>query len=421
MDQETGEENMGFLEESSDHEEMDDGSGIDGLTAINSWYPGRSTSFKFSAVCHDIPNDIYGIAAVFHLSNNTDSLYYIKVEGDSTSLDYGKKLSSTLLVNASQIDSVDCTSDDGSNIFIAYDRKNYNASWLRINGSTVYGPYSVYHDIPGRCSDFGKLSHIPRIAYNKNQYIVLVAYEGYDYSIDKEGCEVYTQAYHISGGRIHSDFFWWGEGMLHEGYDVEWNGSDMFILGVIFAEHAPPMMFASALFNYAGWYSHYEMIANWGDPITDPGFAWLKMTYTDGNKNIKDLLVVQTDAGSTYWIRTDGTKYSPGDNPRYDYGGIFDHYAVCEYWGSLNRIAHTFNGMIFFNPGPPPVIGWYTRHMHWDQKPNDPLEIQNLNNNYYPDSCNADASSSLDDPEVLLVSTKAPDADYKVYWNMETQ
>jgi hypothetical protein len=101
-----------------------------GLTAIQSWKPSTSTQeFKSAAVCHDITNDVYGVAAIFR--NTTQYvLYYFRVDGNSLHTStYGKKISSRVLEsNATGIYNVDCTQDGQDKIFITWDVHGLNST-----------------------------------------------------------------------------------------------------------------------------------------------------------------------------------------------------------------------------------------------------------------------------------------------------
>lgn len=120
----------------------------------------------------------------------------------------------------------------------------------------------------------------------------------------------------------------------------------------------------------------------------------------------------------TCWLTQNGDMVVDTDNP-YDNGTNFDKFATCEYWGELNRIAHTYRSLFVVYPGFPPILIMRTVHYHWYYNPSPPYESYGLNDGYYPEACNA-ADTTIDD-EVLLVSSIAPNGNNTMYWNIEPQ
>jgi hypothetical protein len=413
-----------FYPEASDEVESGIEMETDGLTPLTYWAPTDSTKFKYAAVCHDLVNDIYGIAAVFerNISGNIrDSVYFLRVEGDSADPNYGKMLAYTRLETAYRIDSVDCTQNDSDSIYVAYDRKLLNARWWKITGYSLFGPYEISQgSSTPACYPY---THRPRIAFGDPSHPnVHIVYEPYIFSTPEHpGCEVCAQTFTDSGSSINDDCTFWGDNMTHTIYDVEWNGSNLFVVVLPYHVDAATSYLDYIQYDYDGDHMAEGHIQSFIDEPSPPFPGVVKIVNTYYHYNQYHYFIVQTDKASTYWLGYNGQRMIVAHNPRYDYGGSNgDKFAVCEYWGlTPNRIAHTYKNHSVVFPRP----AYNTVHWQWDRVPslNDPHETYYINDGFYPEACNA--ADTIDDyDEVLLVSRKnVSPPDYRIFWNIEPQ
>jgi hypothetical protein len=398
-----------------------------GLTPIRSWPPDSYPyfyRFKYAAVCHDIFNDVYGIAAVFQKKSGStywDNLYYLRIDGNSTHPKYGQVLTNTFIATSTRIDNVDCTtSTSGSTIFITYDMYNSDARWVRFVGSTMSEQYTIVG--VDYCDEYeAYVTRKPRIAFSNTSYsTIMIAFYAYDFSVDGSSCEICTHTYSAYTGEfIHEEMFWPDTSNQPVTWDVEWNGDSKFILAYFNPpDYTAPYILRSARLTGNGYLDHVYEIENFMGPGDHPQWpSEMKLAYTNGNLNSTHRFILQTAEGATWWLEQWGEEIDDTHSPRYYYGGKYgDHFAVCEYWGSTaNRIAHTFGYNFSMLP---PVMN--TRHMHWDQAyiEASPHEVFSLNDGYYPAACSA--GDTLTDTELMLVSSAAGGSKY-VYWNMESQ
>jgi hypothetical protein len=405
-------------------------------TPIRYYAPSQAVEFKHAAVCHDLLNDDYGIAAVFRMPGYGpgvffDQLRYFRVEGNSALTNYGERIGSVYTIDhADRIDHVDCAQGDDADIYITYDKYNQLARWLRFSGSSYHGPYDLDTENCrwGAVPTDPTLPYEPRIAF-QNDYptsSIIIAYHGLNYLAGSRTCGFCTITFDADGNFI-KETEWAGGSGWPKTKDVEWNGLDRFIVALYYEWEGGdfPGSIKSTSFDWDGdnIVYNYEIQTNCSGTVQPicPSDE-IRLVYTDGNKNINHRFILQTDVGTTFWMQQSGSKFVNDNNPEYNYGGSYgERFATCEYWGGINnRIAHTFNNYTGFDPGPPPQIYFLTQHKHWDSYPYtyNPYEGSNLNVGYFPEACNA--ADTNNDTEVLLVSAAAGGDKY-VYWNIISQ
>ena len=278
----------------------------------------------------------------------------------------------------------------------------------------------------------------PRIAYQGNlgQPTVTIAFMGYDYALDTHSCEICTETFDANSMTYLNETDHGGGGHPMD-WDIEWNGSDRYILAYVYVFDED----ASFVVMSQDYYRDGTLPDLNATQIMDcdydienvPYPETIRLVYTYGNMNYYNLFILQSDAvylagdyegthvGSTYYLSRYGGVFAGSPNPITNYVGNFEYgFAACEYWGEEYRIAHTFVSINQFYY-PPPHVVIATRHMHWyyTTSTNNPRDTYGFNDGYWPKACNA-ADTPVDD-EVLVVSRKAPSADPYVYWNIEAQ
>jgi hypothetical protein len=401
--------------------------GIDSvaLTPMRYYKPASSNDFLIAAVCHDLTNDVYGIAAVFQTTYG-QSLYYIRVGGDNGTDTFGEFLGATYVDGSTtSIESVDCAQDGQDSIFIAYSKYNAHARWVRFVGSTMIGGY---HDIvPVYGCDFDgegnpTKTHKPRIAFQNdagsgNETIIL-AYHGRNWTVDFNSCEWCIETFHAYTGNFIQEQQG-AQGGQAVAWDIEWNGGIRYELLQYFGsveEHSSQLKRQQFSWNGNKVGSDDVLYDFNAHPEVPKPNSQIRLAYTDGNLNYSHRFILQTDTGVTFWLTQTGGLY---DNPIYNFGGGFgDNFAVCEYWGNQsNKIAHTYNYDMIFLPGPPPSFIPTTIHNHWHYAPAYPLDVYFMNQGYLPRACNAADTTS--DSEVIVVSDGG--AGGYVFWNIWPQ
>lgn len=427
------------------------------LTPMRSWTPSPfAEQFKRAVVCHDNTRDVYGITAVFrvrapnpfpwrwmpgdamvgkspayvHYSRATrhsysrhsihDELFYLLVDGDSSSPTYGEITKFLYIESVPSIDNIDCAHDGDQNIFVAFDRKNANARWYRIDGDAVHGPYAITGCTPH--------SHRPRISFARAPDAALIAaFDGYYYQglgnspAPFESCEVCVQAFNAYTGTTKGGGFIWPENMTHEGYDIEWNGSDRFVLALSMwiDAGAGPLLVTYSFDNNGA--SFEPSVAGMGELIQDfraepnPGYpSKVRLVFSDDVQSNPDkMLFLQTSERSSYWLTQDGRHH--GD-PFFKPHSFSPAFATCEYRGARNFLAHTFTGdfsPLFLNPSTPRTL-----HMHWSPAPDWPNDLYAAAYGHFPEACSS--SGTRDDAEILLVSSP-PTGGPAVYWQIWPQ
>lgn len=394
-----------------------------GTTQIRSYSPPIGASeitYKTAATCHDNVRDVYGVATVFHVRDlstglQNDRLYYLRVDGNSASPTYGNLLDAMLLDTESQIDTVDCASDDANKIYVVFDRFDNDAAWLRIDATTVAGPYPVTATT-GFCQS-GVRTHKPRIAYGGGQ--VMVAYEGWHYDIGARGCEVCEHQFNaLSGAPIPgTEVYQWLGGSQHSDYDVEWNGADRFVVAV-------PQMhdmggggeFDTFTYTPAGSTSEVKHLLQ-----TFPSGVLLppdktRLVYSNNTHNNNHRMYIQTEV-SNFWIYTDGALVPGG--ARTDAAG--SKFALCEYWGADSAVSALFTPYTTtaWVPGFPSghyLTIYNTMRWHFGLSPAAPYESFLVNTNYFPEAC--DGGNTYTDTEVMVVSSPFSGPNANVYWNL---
>lgn len=398
------------------------GSAIAGpTTASRSWTPPISGgTFQQATTCHDVTRDVYVIGAVFrfpdlYFGGTYDVLYQLRVQGSSVAGGYGELLGATALTSSRRIDNVDCTSDDGSNVFLAYDRMGQDAAWFRLNGSEVHGPYTVERF--GLC---GPSSHRPRLAFATGATRrLMVAYEGYTFGTgEHESCEacVHQIDPDTGAGLPSTASAIWNDNMTHSDYDVEWNGA-RFVFALPYQVDAGDGYghLSTYVYDLNGVTTGEHHIQSFYATPT-PGYPdRTRIVHSRSSRNTYNRLFIQTNLGS-YWLYPGGSLVpTPQSN------ALGTGFAVCEYWGADNGVAATFSPTTTYRwvPGFPFgsfVIEHKTRRAHYGQSPGAAYESTTLNAGYYPAAC--DGANTYADPEVFLVSKPSAGPDAKVYWNI---
>lgn len=405
---------------------------------LSAWSPDEDwATFKMATVCHDQERDTYGIAAVFevfdyYLGGYQDYVYYLQVEGDSSSPDYGQVLDEQAIAVASRIDNIDCATDDLNNVFVVYDREDQDAEWVRIDGMTLWGPYSVDLTL---CNPY---SHKPRIAFGGDNRVI-VATEGWHYDCDcPDGsddcalceenpglewasCEVCAQQYNAyTGQEIYGTeiMVWPTVGSTHTDYDVEW-GDEAFILAAPYTPDGLPdhpivaTWFIDLVSRPGSIPQPPETILQDVGDEPEPGYPErVKLVRSNNDNNEAQAMFMRTDGGS-YWLDGAGQLI---DAPLAD--PIDPQMGVCEYWGSDPAVAHVFSKDLrseYIGSFPTGYFHLYyetTRH-HYGPPVDYPYESFNVHRDYVPEAC--DGADTYDDPEVALVS-RSVGTDAYVYW-----
>lgn len=393
-------------------------------TELQAWMPdAEAPEFKTATVCHDNERDLYGIAAVFevfdeYLGGYHDQVHYLRVQGDSTAPDYGELVDAQLIAAAWRIDHIDCTSDDGNNIYVTYDRRYQDAQWLSVDGTDVYGPYDVEAET---CRPY---THKPRIAYGDDDR-VMVAFEGWHYEKYPEyaSCEVCTQQYDAySGDPIPGTdtLLWKYAGMTHTDYDVEWGDSDFIVAMPLMDDTVPDTPeFSTFAIDLDNTLTEQHLPPENLIDIFENAEGYpqrVKLVYSDNGNNETSAMFLQTDTRS-YWLDGSGALI---DAPLDNYTNA--RMGVCEYWGSDEAVAHVFAPELRFQyiPGFPWgtfTSYWETVRSHYGVLPDYAYESFDISTAFAPVAC--DGANTYDDPEVALVQTPMPGPDDAVYWSLQ--
>lgn len=385
----------------------------------------ETIQFKAATVCHDNARDLYGIAVVFerfdwYLGGTYDQLWYLQVEGNSGSSEYGRVVSDQVITAAGRIDNVDCTTDGGENVYVAYDRQWESAQWVRIDGDEIWGPVDI--EVDANCPPY---THRPRIAHDGEGRIA-VAVEGWHYEteVEYQSCEVCTQQYDADWGEEipgSNAIIWPDIGVNHTDYDIEW-GDDAFIAAVPYwPDNLPDNQYISTF---------RVDLDNTLDPSTGqppktilqdtgemPEPAWperVKLVRSTSEVNEIGAMFLRTDTGS-YWLDGAGALL---DDPLEDPSD--PQMAVCEYWGSDPAVAHTFTKSlrgeyVGVYPSGYFSLYWAITRNHYGLDRDYPYESWDVLDDFVPEAC--DGSDTYDDPEVVLV-TRPTSADASVYWTI---
>jgi hypothetical protein len=340
-----------------------------------------------------------------------DAIYYIRIDGDSSSPTYGDVMHVTAIDTSVRIDSVDCADDNNETVFIAYDKYQQQARWVKFSGDVMTGDY----ELSSACEvDY---NHRPRIDYANLRVVVM--YEGYYYPDESRSCGICWTSYTKNGYFIYTDS-WWPAGSFHREYDLAWGPENRYVVGFKYHNESDQneCHYGTFTMNRNGLpdtdpivlsniYSDYCPMGDLDYPPLPRGCI---LEYSANSWNVYEHFILQTDR-QVYWLNTYG--YTEG---MYDgFGGPYDHYPLCEYWGNYYGIAHLYTE---YND---PMLK-STTHMHWAYIPWYPLWTYGTNNGYFPEACSA-RRSHTSDTEVLLVSRKEnTGGDYpSVYWNFEPQ
>jgi hypothetical protein len=378
------------------------------------WAPPNSYKFRHAAACQRYAHDDYVIAAVFWVLDPPyywDVLYYIRIDGNSSSPTYGDVMHVTAIDTSLRIDNVDCADDNNQSVFIAYDKYYQNARWVKFVGDNMAGNY----ELSNACEV--EYNHQPRIAYANSRVVVM--YEGFYFPDESRSCGVCWSAYSTYGFLVHSDS-WWPGGSFHREYDLAWGPESRYVVGLKYLNESQPnsCRYGTFTMNRNGVpdtdpivlvniYSGYCPGSNLDDPSIPSG---LLMEYSPNDWNYCENFILLNDR-EVYWLNTGG--YSEGMYA--GFGGPYQEYALCEYWGNYYGIAHSYTE---YDDG----ISQATTHRHWAYIPWYPLWTYSTNNGYFPEACSA-RRSHVGDTEVFLVSRmENTGGDYPaVYWNFEPQ
>ncbi len=378
----------------------------DGLTQISGWSPsvppGYTVYFTNASVCHHSVTDYYGIAAIFRFTSSTSTyytIYYLLINGYSTSPYYGNLVWARTVSTSDTIDSVDCTYDNDNNVYVAWSSPPNPAQWARFTPSLTYGPYSI----PETCGDLYSNSYMPELAWKQGD-ILVAAYKGYPNS-----CVLCFQSFNtLSGAALtFSDF--WGGGGHPESWDVDYNDTDKFVVVFKYVYDGQDVDYGRLLLNDNG-----VLIENSWLPFESflpaeesPDFA--KLVYSNNDNNTYNRMILLT-SNTSYWISNSGSLAGSEDS----YNAYPSTYlAACEYWGEMTRIAHSFTDPELNN-----IKYKYEKHRHWYRTATDPMEVFNINSGYLPKACSS--SNTYYDRELLLVSKSFLFSSY-VYWNIEEE
>jgi hypothetical protein len=373
-------------------------------TAIRSFSPTTGATFKTAAACYD-SNDTYVIAAVFTMPNSPtpyDALYRIRVQGLSTAPNYGQAISTTFLKSEWTIDSVDCASN-GSDVFVAWDARNSGASWYRLNGSAIAGPYAIRN-----CE--GIFPHHPRISYGGGR--VAIAYEGGHAGASARSCGVCSEQYTTSGALIVANEEFWNDGMTHEDFDIEYNGAQ-FILALQWQlDWSPDWSLTTRRFNSLGQpVQDYEIRYFPAGSSPAPGYQ-LDLVYSANWRNSSNRLFIQTDT-ATYWLTNAGAASAPELNHPLGSG-----FAACEYWGTDLATAAVFStAMAYRYVGTFPsgyfTIDYSTRREHFASS--SVYETFSINPTYGVVAC--EPATTYTNGETIVVS-RTPTGGPNAFWNL---
>jgi hypothetical protein len=388
------------------------------LTETVGWAPADAVGFKGAEACYDVFRDEYAIAAIFTRRSawsgrEWDAVHLLRVDGNEGSANYGQLTHAMFVGSSTRIDHVDCTEDDGGRIYVTFDRYRDDVVWYRYDDTVRSGPYAV----PPFEACF-PITHMPRIAVSQGEApTVLVAYEGYNFDLEVESCEACVRAFNaLTGTPRPVDDWVWNDNMTHGRYDVEWNGEDRFAWALPYHVDAGTSNLGVYTYDVDGTRLDEHVIQNFfAEP--DPAYPYqVELVYTDSDNNPNRRFVLITDQASTYWLRQDGSRYG---SPRYGWDdGLGGPPVACEYLGASYNIAHSFHPFMRWVPGPHLfVLG--TEHKHWKYYPTTPRDEYSLvDDGYFPAACHA-GTPTLDEPELLLVSTWLFGP--TVWWHFEEQ
>lgn len=387
-------------------------------TPLQFWTPSAASVLKTATSCHDLANDVYGVAAVFqspsYFGGTYDAVYYLRIDGDSTSPTYGQLLSSTWLDGYSRIDHVDCA-NNGNDVFVAYDRYYADAAWMKVNGTTKTGPFVI---TPASACGAG-YTHKPRIAHGPSWGgRLMIAFDSFHYETTPEtaGCEVCTQQYTTSGSLVSNTAnYFWPDGMLHDDYDVVWNGS-RFLFALGWRPDNGGNYLSTQTFASSGGPQTENLIASFpsGSNPAYPTQIKLVHSYNTGNYSYRSLLHTNT---GTWWLNSPGGGVSGAAQATNSGTG----FAACDYWGPYAATANIFSPRLSFEyvggfPNGYFITTRYTERAHARTYSSALWDLTSLNTTYYPVACSTAATYT--DPEVLLVSRNTSDSN-KVFWNIQ--
>jgi hypothetical protein len=381
-------------------------------TPLRSFTPSVSGSkFKTAAVCYD-SRDVYVVAAVFTIRyrwRSRDVLYLLRIQGDSTAGNYGELISASRLGSERSIDHVDCTTDGGGNVFVAFDRRGAPGVFYRLDNTAVAGPFDL-----GHCETLR--AYRPRIAYGNARVMVAYTGDNLDSSVGGRSCGVCSKQFALSGVLLVENLEFWRES-THTDYDVEFNGSQ-FVLAVQWRSDGWPLensALSTLRYDMSGKEVSEQSVQDFTIGSSPAPPNRVRLTYSANAHNTYNRLFLQTNTGS-YWLNIGGaTVGSPVAN------NVSDRFGLCEYWGADNAVATVFSPYLrwTYTPGIPHgnwSSDFKTRRSHYGVSPALAYETSNINSNYVPYAC--EASATLTDSEVLVVS-QTPIANANIYWNLQ--
>jgi len=355
-----------------------------GLTSLRSFTPTGAEDFKTAATCHYRSGDWYAVLAVFEMDDGDDELWWLKVDGLSSSSDYGRVVSTRRITTEEEIHSVNCADDGNRTVYFTWDRSDsptdhLNARWASITNSGIMrGPYTI-----PKCRDWpGYLtlqSWAPDIAFNDDT--VALSYAG------RFSCSFCWSTWTSNGDYIGGDAAWGGDGHAEE-TAIEWNGRDAFMLGVIYPRDGGGTTVFTHLV-YPDGSSKFDLLEAVDHGPLDWTVSDLELVYTPNSRNTYRRMLVDTSLGTVWVSRNSGAAIGDRVTPS------VVRRVSCEYWGPRRRIANSF--------GSPPRFGLTPHHLHQQSRSGDPREVYDLDDYDYTWPAACSSSDTFTDPEVLLV------------------
>jgi hypothetical protein len=352
-----------------------------GLTPIRTWAPPNSIEFKTASVSHFKSPDYYGVFAVFQVRSvfgiPVDELWYLRVDGRSTRLLYGRIVASTLLARETLISHVDSTTDGERTAYVVWDRSDdpfdtAGAKWARVD---LYDGLAGTYDVQ-TCD--GGASFGNGIAFHDGGIAISGGGRG--------ACAACSYVWpNAMDPGTYEQFHIWIDGQTPYATDIIWNGEDAYLHATLlkFEGTGKPAVVLTKIAPDGSYVAH--------NVIQEVAWTWsnwkgIYLVLSDHYLNPPGNVLVQTDQ-RTFWVNRSGVQQGVSRIV-----GPLANFPTCEYWGSKKRIAHTFH----WGAGG-------TSHWEWPPWSGIPLDIRLVDDEIKlsPRACGS--SSDFTDPEILLV------------------
>lgn len=402
----------------------------DSLIPMESWIPDEltpeHTTFKTAAACRRLSGDWFAVAAIFTWdppgTYPVDYLYYFIVDGLESSPAFGENIGSEILLDAHpEIRNVHCTSNRTTTVYVAWDRVNtagvprstgrvaalnfFNFVWSAYAETGTY-LHSDYEDV---------YAHRPRVAWRPGNVLLVASNQmQWDDPSIGGGSGMWFERFDASTGNYLGRTMYWDNPCNVASWDIRGTSASNFVVTLTFTYDSVPgydWEYRSVLLDPNGAIVDWYTLDIYPAGLTPPSIPVL--VYSSNPQNTGQLLHMRT-ASKAYWLQPDAQL---AGNPVL-YTSSRKAYAGCEYWGTAQRLAHSFTNYTYNKKDD-------TRHMHWSTTPEtSPQESYVLfHQNFVPVACASAERQDAYDNEVLLVSkySGGPLPSAFVYWSMEAE